>query len=197
MGDSFIFLLYNYIKTGTALGFSYAQTRNLMTPITIHAIWNSGVILLLTFLQVNILHDYALPQTYISTKFIEAILRALNYFTSHSQRFLLLVFAATRLWYKRAVAGILKYELIQSEAFGSIWHHFKMVSYYIMRWSEVYTIRGSSWKPKSARSAAPTTAQAAANWIFQPPTPPNPKNVNAMTYLSSCINIWRTSFNLA
>lgn len=38
--------------SGTALGFSYAQTRNLLTPITIHALWNSGVILLLTFLQV-------------------------------------------------------------------------------------------------------------------------------------------------
>ncbi|MED6121646.1 hypothetical protein PIB30_032187 [Stylosanthes scabra] len=33
-----------------ALGISYAQTRNLLTPITIHAFWNSGVILLLTFL---------------------------------------------------------------------------------------------------------------------------------------------------
>lgn len=40
------------VIAGTALGFSYAQTRNLMTPITIHALWNSGVILLLTFLQV-------------------------------------------------------------------------------------------------------------------------------------------------
>ncbi|CAL9057145.1 uncharacterized protein LOC135677332 [Musa acuminata AAA Group] len=38
---------------GTALGFSYAQTHNLLTPITIHALWNSGVILLLTFLQVQ------------------------------------------------------------------------------------------------------------------------------------------------
>jgi hypothetical protein len=37
---------------GVVLGFSYAQTRNLLTPITIHAFWNSGVILLLTFLQV-------------------------------------------------------------------------------------------------------------------------------------------------
>ncbi|KAF7123914.1 hypothetical protein RHSIM_Rhsim12G0063600 [Rhododendron simsii] len=36
---------------GTLLGFSYAQTRNLLTPITIHALWNSGVILLLAFLQ--------------------------------------------------------------------------------------------------------------------------------------------------
>ncbi|GMY26007.1 putative membrane peptidase YdiL [Fagus crenata] len=38
---------------GTALGFSYAQTRNLLTPITIHALWNSGVILLLTILQLQ------------------------------------------------------------------------------------------------------------------------------------------------
>ncbi|KAJ4961682.1 hypothetical protein NE237_021592 [Protea cynaroides] len=38
---------------GTALGFSYAQTRNLLTPITIHALWNSGVILVLTFLQLQ------------------------------------------------------------------------------------------------------------------------------------------------
>jgi hypothetical protein len=41
--------------TGVALGFSYSQTRNLLTPITIHAVWNSGVILLLTFLQVYII----------------------------------------------------------------------------------------------------------------------------------------------
>ncbi|KAK6159964.1 hypothetical protein DH2020_003345 [Rehmannia glutinosa] len=38
---------------GAALGFSYAQTRNLLTPIMIHAFWNSGVILLLTFLQLQ------------------------------------------------------------------------------------------------------------------------------------------------
>ncbi|KAG9146935.1 hypothetical protein Leryth_021574 [Lithospermum erythrorhizon] len=37
---------------GVALGLSYAQTHNLLTPIIIHASWNSGVILLLTFLQV-------------------------------------------------------------------------------------------------------------------------------------------------
>uniref|UniRef100_A0A0D3H0M5 CAAX prenyl protease 2/Lysostaphin resistance protein A-like domain-containing protein n=1 Tax=Oryza barthii TaxID=65489 RepID=A0A0D3H0M5_9ORYZ len=36
---------------GIVLGFSYAQTRNLLTPIIIHAMWNSGVILLLTVLQ--------------------------------------------------------------------------------------------------------------------------------------------------
>ncbi|XP_044960443.1 membrane-embedded CAAX protease MroQ-like [Hordeum vulgare subsp. vulgare] len=38
---------------GLALGFSYSQTRNLITPITIHAVWNSGVILLLTVLQLQ------------------------------------------------------------------------------------------------------------------------------------------------
>ncbi|GFP86194.1 hypothetical protein PHJA_000763200 [Phtheirospermum japonicum] len=38
---------------GAALGFSYAQTRNLLTPITVHAFWNSGVILLLTLLQLQ------------------------------------------------------------------------------------------------------------------------------------------------
>ncbi|EPS61964.1 hypothetical protein M569_12828, partial [Genlisea aurea] len=38
---------------GAALGFSYAQTRNLLTPIAIHAVWNSGVILLLAFLQLQ------------------------------------------------------------------------------------------------------------------------------------------------
>ncbi|XP_004516087.1 uncharacterized protein [Cicer arietinum] len=38
---------------GSALGISYAQTHNLLTPITIHAFWNSGVILLLTFLQLQ------------------------------------------------------------------------------------------------------------------------------------------------
>ncbi|WOL05576.1 hypothetical protein Cni_G14305 [Canna indica] len=37
---------------GTVLGFSYAQTRNLLTPIFIHATWNTGVILILTLLQV-------------------------------------------------------------------------------------------------------------------------------------------------
>ncbi|OEL25258.1 hypothetical protein BAE44_0013724 [Dichanthelium oligosanthes] len=46
---------------GVALGFSYAQTRNLLTPITIHAFWNSGVILLLTFLQVCLAVCFRLP----------------------------------------------------------------------------------------------------------------------------------------
>lgn len=38
---------------GSVLGLSYAQTRNLITPMVIHGFWNSGVILLLTFLQVQ------------------------------------------------------------------------------------------------------------------------------------------------
>ncbi|CAL8094615.1 unnamed protein product [Prunus armeniaca] len=39
----------------SAVGLSYAQTRNILTPITIHALWNSGVILLLTFLHINMM----------------------------------------------------------------------------------------------------------------------------------------------
>ncbi|KAL5981150.1 hypothetical protein ACLOJK_029070 [Asimina triloba] len=31
----------------------YFQTRNLLTPIIIHSLWNSGVILILTFLQIQ------------------------------------------------------------------------------------------------------------------------------------------------
>ncbi|CAB4300596.1 unnamed protein product [Prunus armeniaca] len=40
---------------GSAVGLSYAQTRNILTPITIHALWNSRVILLLTFLHINMM----------------------------------------------------------------------------------------------------------------------------------------------
>ncbi|XP_072955349.1 uncharacterized protein [Typha angustifolia] len=36
---------------GTVLGLIYAQTRNLLAPMAMHALWNSGVILLLTFLH--------------------------------------------------------------------------------------------------------------------------------------------------
>ncbi|CAL8094547.1 unnamed protein product [Prunus armeniaca] len=39
----------------SAVGLSYAQTHNLLTPITIDALWNSGVILLLTFLHINMM----------------------------------------------------------------------------------------------------------------------------------------------
>jgi membrane protease YdiL (CAAX protease family) len=38
---------------GVILGFSYAQTRNLLTPILIHSIWNSGVVVLLTLLRLQ------------------------------------------------------------------------------------------------------------------------------------------------
>lgn len=36
---------------GVVLGLVYSQTRNLLAPITMHACWNSGVILFLTYLQ--------------------------------------------------------------------------------------------------------------------------------------------------
>ncbi|XLT58960.1 hypothetical protein HN873_051564, partial [Arachis hypogaea] len=36
---------------GTFMGISYAQTRNLLAPITIHAFWNTGVALLLSSLE--------------------------------------------------------------------------------------------------------------------------------------------------
>lgn len=38
---------------GVVLGFSYLKSRNLLTPIMIHAMWNSGVILLLTVLRLQ------------------------------------------------------------------------------------------------------------------------------------------------
>ncbi|XP_020518543.1 uncharacterized protein LOC18427051 isoform X1 [Amborella trichopoda] len=38
---------------GIVLGLVYAQTRNLLAPITMHACWNLGVILLLTFLKMQ------------------------------------------------------------------------------------------------------------------------------------------------
>lgn len=38
---------------GVVLGFSYAKSRNLLTPIMIHAFWNSGVVLLLTYLRLQ------------------------------------------------------------------------------------------------------------------------------------------------
>ncbi|XP_057823945.1 uncharacterized protein LOC131036149 isoform X2 [Cryptomeria japonica] len=38
---------------GAVLGFAYAQTRNLLTSTTIHALWNSGVIIFLTFLRLQ------------------------------------------------------------------------------------------------------------------------------------------------
>lgn len=62
MPSSFSNLVEYY--AGVALGFSYAQTRNLLTPITIHAFWNSGVILLLTFLQVGLVSLYVATRNF-------------------------------------------------------------------------------------------------------------------------------------
>nr|AAT38755.2 CAAX amino terminal protease family protein, putative [Solanum demissum] len=77
---------------GTALGFSYAQTRNLLTPITIHALWNSGVILLLTFLQVlttefsfNVSLCVHVGQDRYMSEFLIAILLHLDMFLSETQ----------------------------------------------------------------------------------------------------------------
>ena len=36
---------------GMVLGFSYARTRNLLTPMTIHAMWNSGVLVVIAGLM--------------------------------------------------------------------------------------------------------------------------------------------------
>lgn len=38
---------------GVVLGLSYAQTRNLFTPVFIHSLWNSGVVILLTALRLQ------------------------------------------------------------------------------------------------------------------------------------------------
>ncbi|RWR74924.1 Peptidase A1 [Cinnamomum micranthum f. kanehirae] len=37
----------------TILGLVYSQTRNLLAPIALHACWNLGVIVLLTYLQLQ------------------------------------------------------------------------------------------------------------------------------------------------
>lgn len=41
------------VAVGTILGLVYAQTRNLVAPIAMHACWNLGVVLMLTYLQVS------------------------------------------------------------------------------------------------------------------------------------------------
>lgn len=38
---------------GVVLGFSYSKSGNLLTPIMIHGLWNSGVVILLTFLRLQ------------------------------------------------------------------------------------------------------------------------------------------------
>jgi|TARA_B110000977_G_scaffold144272_2_gene183123 hypothetical protein len=34
------------VTLGIVLGFSYARTRNLLTPMFIHSLWNSGVLII-------------------------------------------------------------------------------------------------------------------------------------------------------
>ena len=38
---------------GVVLGFSYVRTRNLLTPLLIHSLWNSGVLTVLTVLSAD------------------------------------------------------------------------------------------------------------------------------------------------
>ena len=38
------------VVLGTLLGFSYVRSRNLLTPIIIHGVWNSTVLTLLFYL---------------------------------------------------------------------------------------------------------------------------------------------------
>lgn len=41
------------VALGIVLGLAYAQTRTLITPMLIHSLWNSGVIILLTILRLQ------------------------------------------------------------------------------------------------------------------------------------------------
>ncbi|KAL0421090.1 UNVERIFIED_CONTAM: hypothetical protein Slati_3131900 [Sesamum latifolium] len=63
---------------GTALGFSYSQTRNLLTPIMIHAFWNSGVIVLLTFLQDGSTLALSYSRIFSSVKYFFNLFRSKN-----------------------------------------------------------------------------------------------------------------------
>ena len=38
------------LALGLVLGFAYVRTRNLLTPMLIHALWNTGVLCALTLL---------------------------------------------------------------------------------------------------------------------------------------------------
>ena len=38
------------VTLGMVLGFSYARTRNLLTPMMIHSLWNSGVLIVVSVL---------------------------------------------------------------------------------------------------------------------------------------------------
>jgi hypothetical protein len=41
------------VALGTVLGFSYVRSRNLLTPMLVHGLWNGGVLVLLTLLQAS------------------------------------------------------------------------------------------------------------------------------------------------
>ena len=39
------------LALGTVLGFSYVRTRNLLTPMLVHSLWNTGVLCTLAVLR--------------------------------------------------------------------------------------------------------------------------------------------------
>ncbi|OUS49483.1 putative CAAX amino terminal protease family protein [Ostreococcus tauri] len=47
---------------GMVLGFSYARTRNLLTPMLIHSLWNSGVLVVLAIaIKLDVAHELGVP----------------------------------------------------------------------------------------------------------------------------------------
>lgn len=96
-------------RVGTALGFSYAQTHNLLTPITIHSFWNSGVILLLTFLQVLTITLcmclLSMVYWYSGTNMQILLVFTINFFSVLRMLLPLFVYIASRVRYQRIVAG--------------------------------------------------------------------------------------------
>ena len=47
---------------GMVLGFSYARTRNLLTPMLIHSLWNSGVLIVLAIaIKLDVAHELGVP----------------------------------------------------------------------------------------------------------------------------------------
>lgn len=96
-------------RVGTALGFSYAQTHNLLTPITIHSFWNSGVILLLTFLQVLTITLcmclLSMVYWYSGTNMQILLVFTINFFSVLRMLLPLFVYIASRVRYQRIIAG--------------------------------------------------------------------------------------------
>lgn len=93
-------------RVGTALGFSYAQTHNLLTPITIHSFWNSGVILFLTFLQVLIITHVCVCSVWFTGNNMQILLVfTIIFFPLLTMLLSLFVYIASRVRYQRIVAG--------------------------------------------------------------------------------------------